>query len=115
MVDDAPFLTELYARLLEPSGYAVTSFNDRVDALAALNADWKKPDLLITDYLGPSMPVDQFLHQCLVIYPALRILMISGLSRAHIHFSQVKPDRFIQKPFGRDELQREVEAILAPK
>jgi hypothetical protein len=41
--------------------------------------------------------------------------MISGLSRAHIHFSQVKPDRFIQKPFARDELQREIEAILAPK
>jgi DNA-binding NtrC family response regulator len=115
VVDDAPFLTELYARLLEPSGYTVTSFNDRVDALAALNADWNKPDLLITDYLGPSMPVDQFLHQCLVIHPALRILMISGLSRAHIHFSQAKPDRFIQKPFGRDELQREVEAILARK
>ena len=61
------------------------------------------------------MPVDQFLDQCLVIYPALRILMISGLAGAHIHFSQVKPYWFIQKPFARDELQREVEAILAPK
>ena len=113
LVDDAPFLTELYSVLLGASGYRVRGFNDRVKALAALKADWKKPDLLIADYCGLSMPVDHFLDQCLLIYPALRILMLSGFRRAYLRFSGAKPDRFMEKPFTREELQREVEAVLA--
>jgi DNA-binding NtrC family response regulator len=112
VVDDAPFLTELYTTLLGASGYKVRAFNDRVEALAALKADWKKPDLLITDYRGLSMPVDQFLHQCLLVYPALRILMISGFKRGDLRFSRAKPDRFMEKPFTPEELQQEIKAIL---
>jgi DNA-binding NtrC family response regulator len=112
VVDDAPFLTELYTVLLGASGYRVHAFNDRAEALAALKADWNKPDLLITDYRGLSMPVDQFLHQCLLVYPALRILMVTGFKRTDLRFSRAKPDRFMEKPFTPEELQREVKAIL---
>jgi len=113
VVDDAPFLTEVYTILLAASGYRVRAFNDRVQAVAALKAEWKKPDLLITDYRGLSMPVDRFLHRCLLVHPALRILMVSGFGRAELRFSRAKPDRFLQKPFTREELLGEVEAILA--
>ena len=112
VVDDAPFLTTLYTTVLGASGYNVRPFNDRAQALAALKADWNKPDLLITDYRGLSMPVDQFLHQCLMVHPALRILMVSGFNRAHLRFSKAKPDRFIEKPFTSEALQREVKDIL---
>src|SRR5262249_8265886 len=113
VVDDAPFLTELYIRLLEASGFTVRAFNDRMEALSALIADWNKPDLLITDYRGLSMPVDQFMHHCLMVHPALRILMVSGFSREDVHFSLARPDRFLEKPFHPEEFQREVEAVLA--
>ena len=113
VVDDAPFLTELYTSILQASGYGVTAFNDRVKALAALKADWRKPDLLITDYRGLSMPIDQFLHQCLLVHPALRILMVSGFRRTDVRFSKAKPDRFMEKPFTPQELEREVKAILS--
>ena len=113
VVDDAPFLTELYTSLLGAAGYRVRAFHDRAQALAALKADWKRPDLLITDYRGLSMPVDQFLHQCLLFHPAMRILMVSGFRRTDLRFSRAKPDRFMEKPFTDEELQREVRAILA--
>jgi CheY-like chemotaxis protein len=113
VVDDAPFLTELYTSLLEASGYIVRAFNDRAEAVKALAADWNKPDLLISDYSGLSMSVDQFLHQCLMIHPALRILMVSGLMRTDVRFSQARPDRFIEKPFTAEQLQQEVKAVLA--
>ena len=113
VVDDAPCLTKLYARLLEATGYISRTFNDRAEALAALNADRKKPDLLITDYRGLSIPVDQFMHQCLVVHPALRILMASGFSQTDLRFSQAIPDRFIQKPFTAEVLLQEVRAALA--
>ena len=113
VVDDGPFLTELYTGMLGASGYRVRAFNDRVKALAAFKADWKKPDLLIMDYCGLSMPVEHFLHQCLLTYPALRILMLSGFRRAYLRFSGAKPDRLMEKPFTREEFQREVKDILA--
>jgi DNA-binding NtrC family response regulator len=113
VVDDAPFLTDLYTSLLEASGYCVRAFNDRFEALVALKAEWNKPALLISDYRALSMPVDQFLQQCLLVHPALRILMVSGFPRTHIHFSQARPDRFIEKPFTLEEFHREVKALLA--
>jgi DNA-binding NtrC family response regulator len=113
VVDDAPFLTELYINLLRPSGYMVRAFKDRVEALAALNADPSKPDLLITDYRGPSMPVEQFMHRCRTAHPALRILMISGFRRTDVRFSQTRPDRYIEKPFRIDQFRKEVSASLA--
>jgi DNA-binding NtrC family response regulator len=113
VIDDAPFLTELYCTVLEASGYAVRAFSDRAEAIAALKADLNKPVLLVTDYRGLSMPVDRFLHECLMVHPALRILMVSGFRRVDVRFSQARPDRFMEKPFTLQEFQREVEAVLA--
>jgi DNA-binding NarL/FixJ family response regulator len=80
-----------------------------------LKADKRKPDLLITDYRGISMPVDQFIHACRAAHPNLRILMASGFNRRDMRLSRVGPDRFIRKPFTPEELQQEVRAALAAK
>jgi CheY-like chemotaxis protein len=112
-VDDAPELTELYTILLEGTGYIVKAFNDRARALTALKAERAKPDLLITDCVGPSMSLDRFLECCLVVYPSLRILMISGYSQTDIRFPEAGWDRFIQKPFTIEEFLRRVRATLA--
>ncbi len=113
VVDDEEGLTELYTIFLEPSGYRVSTFNDRADALAALKADHAKPDLLITDYHGLSMSVDRFMNLCLAVHPALRILMASGLNQTAARISQLKPDLFIQKPFTPEELRQAVKAVLS--
>lgn len=112
-VDDVPDLTELYTTFLEATGCIVRAFNDRAEALAALKADWPKPDLLITDYLGLSMTVDGFMSHCLAAHPTLRILMASGFSQVEVEFSQARPDRFLQKPFTPEELRQEVRSALA--
>jgi CheY-like chemotaxis protein len=112
-VDDAPELTELYTTLLGETGFIVRAFNDRADALAALRADRMKPDLLITDYFGRSIPVDGFMIRCLALYPTLRILMASGFSEMDVRLFQTRPNRFLQKPFTAEELRQEVIATLA--
>lgn len=111
-VDDLPDLTELYSTILEATDYCVKAFNNRADALDALEADRTKPDLLITDFLGHAMPVERFLQRCLEIHPTLRILMASGSCPTAGQFPQATPDRFIQKPFTPDELRQEVRAAL---
>jgi DNA-binding NtrC family response regulator len=111
-VDDVFWLTQLYTLVLEAAGCRVEAFNDRAEALTALKENRTKPDLLITDDLGHTMPVEQFMQHCRVVHPSLRILMASGYSRMNARFSQARPDRFLQKPFTPDELQREVRATL---
>ena len=111
-VDDMPSLTELYYTVLEEAGYMVRTFNDRSEALAALKTAVRKPDLLIMDYLGHSMPPDWFIQQCRVLHPGLRILLASGVSQIATRFSRIKPDRFIQKPFTLNELREEVRITL---
>ena len=113
VVDDEVQLTGLYTLLLEAEGYHVASFNDRSAALAALREQKPAPDLLITDYSGLSMPVDEFLQQCLAMVPGLRILMVSGFNETNMHFGLVRPDRFIEKPFAIEEFTQEVNAVLA--
>ena len=113
VVDDMEDLTELYTALLEATGYSVKTFNDRAAALTALTAERTKPKLLITDYLGLSLSVDQFLRRSLAVHPTLRILMASGFSQIDMRFLQARPDRFLEKPFTPEELQKEVRAALA--
>ena len=112
-VDDAPHLTELYTTLLESAGYITRTFNDRAQALAALESDEQKPRLLITDYLGLSLPVGRFLQCCRAIHPRLRILMASGFDQLDMPFLPVRPHQFIRKPFTTHEFHHAVESALS--
>ena len=112
-VDDDVDLTELYTTLLGDVGYRVRAFNNRAQALAAVKNDRHKPDLLITDYLGFAMHVQEFLRACRAAHPCLRILMASGFSQIDAQFSNAGADRFIRKPFTPEEFLDEVRASLA--
>jgi CheY-like chemotaxis protein len=112
VVDDEEGLPELYTLFLKGTGCMVRPFDDRRVALAALKAESRRPDLLITDYVGYSMPLDEFMQHCLALHPTLRILMASGYNPVHMRFSLQRPDRFIQKPFTAHEFVQEVEAAL---
>jgi len=113
VVDDEPGLTDLYTVILEVRGYLVRAFNSRIEALAQLKGDRRKPDLLITDYFAHAMSVDAFMRRCLLAHPNLRILVASGFCPIDARFLYIKPDRFIQKPFTAEEFLQEVEAALA--
>lgn len=112
VVDEAKGLTELYTLFLKGTGFVVRAYDHRADALAALSVDKMRPDLLITDYLGDSMPVDRFLQRCRVVHPSLRILIVSELSQRDVMSCCVRQDRFIQKPFTADEFLQEVRSAL---
>jgi CheY-like chemotaxis protein len=111
-VDDVREIRELYITFLETTGCSVRAFSDRAEALATLEAASTKPDLLITDYLGLSMPVDRFMERCRRACPTLRILMASGFDQIDAGLSQA-PDRYLQKPFTPEEFRQEVIAALA--
>ena len=113
VVDDEPRLLDLYTIILEARGYIVRAFDNRIEALAELKGDRKKPDLLIMDYLGHAMAVEGFMQRCVLAHPGLRILVASGYSQTDARFGYVRPDRFIQQPFTAEEFLQEVGAALA--
>ncbi|HEU5081105.1 MAG TPA: ATP-binding protein [Opitutaceae bacterium] len=80
VVDDEPLIATMTARSLEHLGYAVTSFNDPVDALAAVQSDPKKFDLVVTDLTMPMMRGTELAEKILKIRPDVPILLITGYS-----------------------------------
>jgi len=115
IVDDMPELTEFSTAILEATGYIVRAFNDRHEALDTLKAEERKPNLLITDCLGGSMPIGRFIRHCRVLHPTIRILMVTGLDQAESLISDTSPDRLIRKPFTLEELQQKIRAALTAR
>jgi DNA-binding NtrC family response regulator len=112
-VDDHQGLTDLYKCILSAVGYRVRTFNDRKEALESMRSESNLPNLLVTDCLGGSIPVNEFLDACRHVNPNLRILMASGL---HKHWVTVSADRqigFIQKPFLPGEFIEAVQLTLS--
>ena len=112
-VDDLPCLVELYAVVLNASGYVVKCFHDRRTALASLRTAEEKPVLLITDLHNPTLRTESFLQECVAIHPALRILMATGFGYNQARSVSSIPNRFLQKPFMPEELREAVDATLA--
>ena len=112
VVDDVVALTELYALILEPAGYQVRTFNDRMEALEAFLAPGKRPGLLITDFEGYPICVDLLMRCCRKAEPGLKILMASGYPEQYLAGRCVKPDAFLEKPFPPERLLAKVGALL---
>ena len=49
--------------------------------------------------------------ECRRVQPDLKILMASGYPECCLNFSGVRPDSFLPKPFGLDQLVAEVRAL----
>jgi len=108
-----PCLSELYALVLNASGYVVRRFQDRRAVLASLSSAQEKPALLITDLHNPSMRIEPFLEECVALHPVLQILMATGFAYHHAWCFSVRPNHFLQKPFTPQELRQAVEDTLA--
>lgn len=112
VVGDELRLTNMYTVILGGAGYVVQAFNDRAEALTMLKAESKKPQLLITDCSGHTLPAERFLQRCLHAHPFLKILVASGCNQARSSYS-VTPNRFLQKPFTAEKFLEEVRAVLS--
>ena len=111
VVDDCQELTGLYRACLELAGFEVRTFSDRAQALQAFLAANPRPALLITDYDAYPFSAEELMVECRRAQPDLKILMASGYPECCLNFSGVRPDSFLPKPFGLDQLVAEVRAL----
>ncbi|HOX55487.1 MAG TPA: response regulator [Candidatus Paceibacterota bacterium] len=114
VVDDFPAIVELCHFVLEDAGYTVRGFNDRALALQAFLTADPQPGLLITDYDGYPITAEELMRACRRIQPGLKILMSSGYLESRMHFTHIRPDRYLPKPYRIEELMATVEALVGP-
>ena len=113
-VDDDQALVFLINRVLTRKGYTVTSFTDPQAAHAALRANPRGIDLLVTDYNMPGYSGLDLLREAKAIRPDLPVALASGYVTPELE-SEAKAqgaDALIYKPNDVNELCETVERLI---
>ena len=113
VVDDEPMLLELASVILEPLGHKIKTFRDPQSAIDAFATSKPRPSLIITDYAMHALTGMDLIQACRKINPEQRVLLVSGTVDENIfRGSNVRPDRFLAKPYQAKQLVDLVEALL---
>jgi two-component system cell cycle sensor histidine kinase/response regulator CckA len=114
VVEDERPVRELLARVLRRHGYTVSEAEDGRQALAMLRAAGGHFELLITDIVMPHMGGRELAGQVADIWPAMRVLFISGYAGLDAFASGVvrNGEHFLQKPFSNVALAAKVREVL---
>jgi CheY-like chemotaxis protein len=105
VVDDEVMLLDLAEMLLEPEGYRIQVYPDPRRALADYKAAKPRPDLVVTDYAMDGMNGLELIQECRKLDPGQKTILISGTVDESVYAnSEIKPDRFMAKPYKTDDL-----------
>lgn len=115
VIDDEPAVRYALTRILESSGFQVTTATDGLRGMSQFRL-WQ-PDLVITDLIMPEQEGMQTIQQLRKIDPDVKILAISGGSRlVNVDFLQVArrlgADDVLAKPFNSQDLLFTVRRLL---
>lgn len=113
-VDDDQALVFLVKRVLTRKGYAVVTFTDPQMAHAALRANPKSVDLLVTDYNMPGYSGLDLLRKVKAIRPDLPVALASGYVTPELESRAMAEgaDALIYKPNDVNELCDTVERLI---
>lgn len=105
-VDDDEALVFLVTRMLERHGLKVTGCFRGADALAAIRADPRRFDLLLTDYSMPGMTGIELVREVVRLRPDLPVVLTSGYITDEVRAAAVHAGirHLVYKPNTVDEL-----------
>ncbi len=114
IVEDEPALLKVSRRTLEKHGYTVLASEDPLQALDMARNHGARIDLLITDVVMPGMNGRELADEITACIPGIHCLFISGYTAEIIASQGILEEgvHFLQKPFSRNDLIREVEKAL---
>jgi two-component system, chemotaxis family, chemotaxis protein CheY len=125
IIDDDPGVRDALGRTLERAGFSVSFAPDGATGLQACRD--RPADLIITDIIMPRMNGVETIKAIRELFPAARILAISGggnfgrvsyqpeaiTTSAYLAAAaKAGADAMLTKPFDRDELLREVKKLF---
>ena len=114
LVEDEEGLRSLIREVLEDAGYRVVEAQDPEGGLAAVRAEPRGIDLLMTDVILPQMRGNELADRVREISPGARVLFMSGYTDEAIgqHAVLAPGSHFLQKPFSLTALLAKVRAVL---
>lgn len=114
VVDDDPALVALAEESLAELGYEPVGFDDAERALAEVQADPARFDLVLTDEVMPGMNGTALAARLRALRPGLPVLLMSGFGGAQLQqrAQAAGIQRVLAKPLQRDELARAIAGCL---
>ena len=114
LVEDDEAVRRATARLLQRMGFEVHAVDDPNSALAEL-ASGHVFDLMLTDMVMPHMNGDQLARQALALYPAMRVVIMSGYSEeaSNRHWALPPNTIFVEKPISRETLSSKLREAMS--
>lgn len=107
VVDDEPVIKDIVTTLLDLNGYAVSAFEDSLEALE--NAKKVKYNVIISDYYMPRMNGIDLIQKIKETNPYIASILITGVGseRTVIEaFTKGNVNNYVIKPFNNSELLR---------
>lgn len=114
LVEDDSLVCTVVSRLLKSHGFSVVAVNRGVDALAAVQADAGRFDIVITDQSMPGMGGIELARAITALRPDLPIILVSGYSRvADAESPSANIRAFVRKPFTSKALGAAIALALS--
>lgn len=112
VVDDEVDIRELVVLILRDAGFMVAEAQSGMEALALLAT--RRFDLLILDIMLPDMRGWEICWQLAATHAELPVIVFTVRSpmQDEAEMACMKPDRFIHKPFDRQDLLDAVSDLL---
>lgn len=113
VVDDEPSIRYAVRRMLEPAGYHVTEAGDGAEACAIIAREGPL-DLLISDFMMPSLTGAEVARLFRIAKPNIKVLFITGFVDGLFDERTAlwEDEAFLEKPFNRSSLLEAVSLLL---
>ena len=114
LVEDDQMIRTLVSQTLKMQGYSVLLAEEGWEGIKVARNYKGKIDLLFTDVVMPSLGGAELALAVTELYPEVRVLFMSGYSRAQLDEEGVPPDAaLLEKPFSPDKVVAMVAKQLA--
>jgi len=115
LIDDEEMILHVSSQFLKVFGYNVLAAGGGREALKIYEANRKRIDLVILDFLMPDMGGTEVLELLRERDPEVKVLISSGVSLENqMDDTRGMPiNGFVQKPFSMKTLHQTIEGILS--
>ena len=115
LVEDDAMVREVTRNMLKALGHEVLEASGAQEAIEIISLNKKKPDLLLTDVVMPTMSGKQLKEKIETLQPGIKTLFMSGHTESVIEHHGILEDgiHFLHKPFSMGELTDKINAALA--
>lgn len=112
LVEDDEAVRRATTRLLQRMGFNVEAVEDPQLALKILSTT--QFDVMLTDMVMPHMNGDQLAREALMLYPSMRVVIMSGYSEeaSNRHWALPPNTIFVEKPVSRETLSSKLREAM---